>query len=481
MSLVVLLGCCCMDVCGQTATAVVREGDPLPGDEVGGIVTGINNSANNGYGGFSFTVITDGSTSHVWGTPDEDAAPAILATETLIGDFMLTSIEAFFGMSDAGDVFYSPSSVNIVTNEDGLDGVVLNSSFVQNELDSIANLPGLFSTFNSRPGMTADGQPYWIGGITNMLGGVTQDRVLFLGTDAKPILRGGDMIGGIMEPLDMGSSIDFDSRFSGCGSNYITVGTLDATPDIDGVVITNGAAIFLDGEFIREGNAIPKSVGGIGDNYDNFDFLGISEYGGKYMITGDTDADASQDEFVLVNGEIVLREGDMIDGTVLSGGIEGAYLTEDGNWTCIWDVDTEVGNREALIANGELLLVEGNAVDWNGDGVIDASDNGAMISDFTGISSLTASRASTKETFRIYFTADVDVGGMTLEGGFELEVPSIPILLGDMNCDGQVDLLDVAPFVKFLSSGVYAPQADINQDGAVNLLDIDPFVTFLGG
>ena len=54
-------------------------------------------------------------------------------------------------------------------------------------------------------------------------------------------------------------------------------------------------------------------------------------------------------------------------------------------------------------------------------------------------------------------------------------------LLGDVNCDGVVDLLDVQPFVDLLSTGEFSKKADINEDGEVNLLDVAPFVTILSG
>ena len=54
-------------------------------------------------------------------------------------------------------------------------------------------------------------------------------------------------------------------------------------------------------------------------------------------------------------------------------------------------------------------------------------------------------------------------------------------LLGDLNGDGVVDLLDVQPFVDLITSGVYQIVADINSDGSVDLLDIQPFVELLVG
>ncbi len=55
------------------------------------------------------------------------------------------------------------------------------------------------------------------------------------------------------------------------------------------------------------------------------------------------------------------------------------------------------------------------------------------------------------------------------------------VLLGDINRDGNVDLLDVSPFVDLLTEGAYQIEGDINGDGAVNLLDVAPFIELLTG
>ena len=54
-------------------------------------------------------------------------------------------------------------------------------------------------------------------------------------------------------------------------------------------------------------------------------------------------------------------------------------------------------------------------------------------------------------------------------------------LVGDVNCDGNIDLLDVAPFVDLVTSGTFSFKADINGDGNVDLLDVAPFVALLTG
>ena len=57
----------------------------------------------------------------------------------------------------------------------------------------------------------------------------------------------------------------------------------------------------------------------------------------------------------------------------------------------------------------------------------------------------------------------------------------LEFLLGDVNQDGAVNLLDVAPFVDLVSNGGFQLEADINGDGNVDLLDIGPFVDLLSG
>ena len=59
--------------------------------------------------------------------------------------------------------------------------------------------------------------------------------------------------------------------------------------------------------------------------------------------------------------------------------------------------------------------------------------------------------------------------------------PSKEVLLGDVNLDGIVDLLDVAPFVERITTGTFQAEADINMDGSVDLLDVAPFVDLLTG
>ena len=50
------------------------------------------------------------------------------------------------------------------------------------------------------------------------------------------------------------------------------------------------------------------------------------------------------------------------------------------------------------------------------------------------------------------------------------------VMLGDLNGDGFVTLLDVAIFVDLLVNQGFQLEADMNQDGSVDLLDVDLFI-----
>ena len=52
-------------------------------------------------------------------------------------------------------------------------------------------------------------------------------------------------------------------------------------------------------------------------------------------------------------------------------------------------------------------------------------------------------------------------------------------LLGDVNLDGTVNFLDIAPFINLLATGEFQAEADANQDGEVTFLDISAFIDLL--
>ena len=428
---VVVLGVAAL-VCGASparaagvASALVRQGDVLPGAPAGETVFTVDNTAVNHVGGYAVTLATTGAPStksYVWGNATGGAG-AVLVAEGTYGIYQQDSHEAFFGMANNGDVGYSAMLTDTLGGGTSLDSVWVNTTPILVEDTPVPTLPGSFSTFNSRAGMTADGNIYWVGGYTNTPGGATQNRVLFYGAGATVVLKGGDTIPGVPEALVTGAGgIAFDVRYSALGSHFIDEVLVNATSTIDGVVVIDGSPAMSGGAIVREGSPVPLASGGLaGENWDSFDFVGINE-AGDWMLTGDTTAAAAQDEFIAKNGSILYREGQAVADGIYDGTIEGAYMNENGDIAYIWDITASAVNEEALFLNGGLVLREGDLVDWNGDGVIDGADGGGVVSDFTGISSLTLGDRSGAQTVDILFTADIAFASVILEGAFRQTV-----------------------------------------------------------
>lgn len=55
------------------------------------------------------------------------------------------------------------------------------------------------------------------------------------------------------------------------------------------------------------------------------------------------------------------------------------------------------------------------------------------------------------------------------------------LILGDVNIDGGINLLDVAPFVHLFVNGLYSRFADFDEDGDINKADIAPFIAAIIG
>ena len=64
---------------------------------------------------------------------------------------------------------------------------------------------------------------------------------------------------------------------------------------------------------------------------------------------------------------------------------------------------------------------------------------------------------------------------------FSVAIDDDGVILGDVNQDGIVSLLDVGPFVALITSGSFQVEGDVNKDGTVDLLDVGPFVDLIVG
>lgn len=406
----------------QEARCILSEGGPLPGVP-GHTVSFLNNTAANQLGGYACTVnSTDGvvTLSHVWGNAGTGPGGP-LQSEGTFGPFEQTSFESFFGIDDQGVACYSPLVDDTVGGLSSLDAVWLAGSVVAQEGDPIPTLPGKVWRFGSRPGVTGDGQPFWVGGIDDAVSGANEGEGLFLGLGAAPLYKTGDVPAGAPAAITLGG-IDFDHRFSARGTHHITGVQVAVATSMDTLVVMDGAVLMIAGAPVQEGMPVPAAAGGLaGENWAAFDNYGVNE-AGDYFFTGDTGGPTATDEFVLRNGAILFREGDVVDGRTLTGAIEGAAMNENAEIAYVWDVDP-AAPLEALYFEDRLVLVEGDPVDVSGDGV---PDPGATLVDFTGIAAVTVGPDR-----QIWFTADADVLGTPstsddVECFFAVRAPGTP-------------------------------------------------------
>lgn len=416
--LVVLLAA--SDAAGQVASARLVEGGPLPGAP-GVTISFINNPTVNRAGGYAIGVNgSDGVTtlSHIWGAATGGAG-GVLAVESTIGTFAQSSFESNVGLADSGAVAYSAIGSDTSSGATSLDSAWVDATPVAVEEQPVASLPGRFWTFASRVSITADGTPYWVGGYSATSGGSTEARGLFAGAGAVPLLKSGDAVQDLPFVLDTSNTVAFDYGVSALGSSFLAEVQMDTGSSLDdGAMVLDGTGLLLGGSLVREGTAVPASVGGlVGENWDDFDLTGVTE-SGEWFFTGDTDASTSFDEFIVRDGEVFLREGDLLDGEVLANSISGASMNEDGDLAFVWQIETPGGDVEALFFEDRLLLQEGDPCDLDGDGV-----NDTTFVEFTGIGAFALGDRDDDGDVTLYFTGDaLDGGGAEVEAFFELEV-----------------------------------------------------------
>lgn len=209
------------------------------------------------------------------------------------------------------------------------------------------------------------------------------------------------------------------------------------------------------------GSEINISGGIVGAEFDAFSGSEINISGG---LVGQ-DFDANSGSAINISGGTIGDNFDAFSGSVvnISGGSIGI------------DFDALPGSAVNLF--GSNFSLDGVSLD---DDLNDGEPLAITDRDVT----LTGTYADgTEFTFDLRsvfeFGEDFFSTGATLT--VTLGPPSGNILLGDVNQDETVDLLDIAPFIQSLTSGTFIEQADFNQDGLVNFLDIQPFILILAG
>ena len=381
-----------------------------------------------------------------------------------VGPDVLTSGESTMGISSNGDYIWSPS-----TNGD--DSVRrTGGELILQKGDANPDGEG-FVVFCSRPHMTASGIGHFVSGISfSDPDGLTQARTLFRssGGTVTSVLTSGDPIDGAFNVASP-SGIDFDYHFSSDASHAIMI------LQIDSGSIFNDDVVYVDDEIVaREDDDIIDFT----EQWARFDIVSINK-SGDYIFTGRTNTAAAIDEFIAVNGAIVIREGDTIGQHMIPFGaaVRGAALSDTGLCVHAWGLGTnEVvyrGELRDLAGTSEVILRVGDMIDSDGSGlnlweIVDLEANSAV-----------------GPAIGIADNGDVVVGLEVLDvntaAQFEI-IARIPRAAtpcpADFDGDMQVDFNDLV--TTLAAFGGPGPVGDVNLDGTVTFLDIVALLAAFG-
>ena len=228
-------------------------------------------------------------------------------------------------------------------------------------------------------------------------------------------------------------------------ANDLDLFDVDGDGDLDMVVSTSASVI----TFLNDGNG----------SYAMDAELMIEN---SRIVSGDLDGDADIDIVLDSSNELSILLNDGAGGFVFDQQLDVPMENFDAFGLADFDLDADLD----IIVSGTTIFLNNN------DG------------SYAEPIELVASPGDSFALFDIDQDTDVDlvtINESLSTVSFLFNDCEPDFLLGDVNLDGQVDLLDVVPFIDLIANSRFQLEADINQDGVVNLIDVAPFVELLTG
>ena len=262
-----------------------------------------------------------------------------------------------------------------------------------------------------------------------------------------------------------------------------------------GELNSNGPVEVHGGIFVSDDANIHGDVSLVNDGELTVDFDSVANLTGDFSGNGfrvSVLAGGTVNFFGEFDGDLIFQgpgTAAFHDRVVLDSG--PSFLSVLGNVELIATstLEIEIGgtlpgvDHDQMAVSGDLLLFSGglSVSTLNGFQPIPGQEfvivnvNGARLGEFAGIAQgdVVASLGNNVDLIMDY------AGG----NGDDIALVAIAagVLLGDINLDGIVNLLDVGPFIDLIADGQFQTEADVNEDGVVNLLDAGPFIALLNG
>lgn len=190
----------------------------------------------------------------------------------------------------------------------------------------------------------------------NLDGATTDDEVIVKGSGMSLGVahREGESVGGLIPGATLGTSI-----FSPNLDNLTGEISLAST-SLGGTTAATNAALFLKGNtslVAQKGVTVPPGLGNTSP-WENFTFGAyfVSADSSNYMAIGDTTGATTSDGIVVVNGNVVIREG-----TPLSGGLNPVFsivqgvMGSNGDWFVRASASATLGGEDWLVRNGAII------------------------------------------------------------------------------------------------------------------------------
>ena len=158
-------------------------------------------------------------------------------------------------------------------------------------------------------------------------------------------------------------------------------------------------------------------------------------------------------------------------GIASAGNDTARNFESNEGWEFTFNTDVELQNIELLLTNaGGTLTISSESFP---DIVLDGEREGDNDLGSTFVP------ADTLVSILYTHTGPLGTDGPRIISLSVNEVEAEDCVLGDVNRSGNVDFLDIAPFISLLVGGEFSCEGDVDQNEEVNFADIPPFIELL--
>lgn len=371
---------------------ILTEGQLLPGSPFTNASNGLLSSfvATNSVGGWAASVVTNDGT-YVVGRANAATAVAPILRGNSVG--ITGGFGQGIGLDDAGNVLVSGGGKYVLgTTASNVSYHALGTA-IPEPLAGLMNASGRnFGDILWTFGLGFDGTPVYratgrnAAGTSNerwsMVRGLPAGTPSIIAQTEQPVPNLESTTPGVPLTLSApGTARAFGigaAAFAKTGSNTLVEGILrtgvsNVTTSNDQVMLLNGQALSLGGEFVRERTLLSAAIGGQpNEDWRIFRTAAISS-SGSYLFTAQAfQVGGGFRELWVKDGSILYRTGSTLpfgDITLTVSDQAGTFpvaMNEAGDWAAI--LPTNAGRT--LVVNGTPILLAGSSlVDTTGDGI----------------------------------------------------------------------------------------------------------------